>query len=259
MASQENDNRTSAPKPARTRKTSTAAPRRRRQGRPPLGDAGPDATRNALLDAATKLFARLGYEPVTTGAIAAEAGVTQSIVHYHFGSKQKIWEAAIDRLMAERIAFYENLAEKPGGMDPLTRLKLLTKGLVYANAHNPDFARVTVHEGSVPGDRMHWLVESYMKTAFDKFEGAIRDAMAAGAIREMPLRDVTLIIVFGASLIFTFSGMIERMYGTPLTDPEAATSYADSFIDIVFNGLKPDGAPGAAPLPFRVPGQTAQG
>ena len=85
MASQENDNRTSAPKPARTRKTSTAAPRRRRQGRPPLGDAGPDATRNALLDAATKLFARLGYEPVTTGAIAAEAGVTHSIAHYHFG------------------------------------------------------------------------------------------------------------------------------------------------------------------------------
>lgn len=222
------------------------APRRRRQGRPPADPSAPDATRNALLDAATRLFARLGYEPVTTGAIAAEAGVTQSIVHYHFGSKQKIWEAAIDRLMVERIAFYDTLAEKPGttgsgGSDPLTRLKLLTRGLIAANAHNPDFARMTVHEGSVPGDRMQWLVDSYLKTAFDKFEAAIRDAMAAGAIREMPIRDVTCIIVFGASLIFTFSGAVEKMYGTPLTDPEASTSYADSFIDILFNGLMPAG------------------
>ena len=40
--------------------------------------------REILLEAATKLFAKYGYEKVTIKAIAEEAGVTSGMISYYF-------------------------------------------------------------------------------------------------------------------------------------------------------------------------------
>ncbi|WP_204350376.1 TetR family transcriptional regulator, partial [Klebsiella pneumoniae] len=55
-------------KPARLDSLSTA---KRTPGRPRRSaDVPPENTRDSLLDAAIVLFARYGYDPVTTGAVA---------------------------------------------------------------------------------------------------------------------------------------------------------------------------------------------
>ena len=51
-------------------------------------------TRQALLDAACKLFAEHGFEAVSTRMIADEAGVNLGGIHYHFGSKHDLYVAA---------------------------------------------------------------------------------------------------------------------------------------------------------------------
>src|SRR5690348_6702343 len=51
--------------------------------------------RQQLIDVATKLFARTGYEATTTAAIAIAAGVTEPILYRHFKSKQELFVAIV--------------------------------------------------------------------------------------------------------------------------------------------------------------------
>jgi AcrR family transcriptional regulator len=51
--------------------------------------------REQLIEVATKLFARGGYDATTTAAIAEAAGVTEPILYRHFDSKQELFVAIV--------------------------------------------------------------------------------------------------------------------------------------------------------------------
>jgi AcrR family transcriptional regulator len=78
-----------------------------------------DASREAILDAAERLFAEQGFGDTATGAIAQAAGVSQSQIHYHFDSKRKLWDAVFNRRFAEYYAVQSETLDKPGvaGLD----------------------------------------------------------------------------------------------------------------------------------------------
>ena len=52
-------------------------------------------TRKALINAAGELAADRGFASVSTRAIALLAGVNVGSIHYHFGSKEKLFEAVV--------------------------------------------------------------------------------------------------------------------------------------------------------------------
>lgn len=65
-------------------------------------------TRERILDAAERLFARRGFHGVSIRDITGEAGVDVALANYHFGSKQGLLESVVERraedLNAERLA-----------------------------------------------------------------------------------------------------------------------------------------------------------
>ena len=66
-------------------------------------DAGPKrkrdaaATREAILEAATRRFATQGYERAGAREIAADAGVTAALVNRYFGSKEALLRSRMIR------------------------------------------------------------------------------------------------------------------------------------------------------------------
>ncbi|MCJ7600062.1 MAG: TetR/AcrR family transcriptional regulator, partial [Desulfobulbaceae bacterium] len=50
-------------------------------------------TREALINAAGELAAEVGFASVSTRAIAVLAKENAGSIHYHFGSKEKLFEA----------------------------------------------------------------------------------------------------------------------------------------------------------------------
>jgi AcrR family transcriptional regulator len=69
----------------------TADIERRRPGRP----AGASDNRERILDSARELFARNGIDKTSIRAVAAAAGVDPALVHHYYGTKQKLFTAAI--------------------------------------------------------------------------------------------------------------------------------------------------------------------
>jgi AcrR family transcriptional regulator len=68
----------------------SARPRRRR-------DAA--ATREAILEAATRRFATEGYQRAGAREIAADAGVNAALINRYFGSKEKLFAEVIERAL----------------------------------------------------------------------------------------------------------------------------------------------------------------
>ena len=63
----------------------------------------------ALLDAAERLLAEVGYAGITTRRLAEAAGVNHGLVHYYFGSNENLLVRALERFTDGLIARQRDL------------------------------------------------------------------------------------------------------------------------------------------------------
>jgi AcrR family transcriptional regulator len=73
-------------------------------------------TRETLLDAAEEIFVRRGVPGASMEEIAAEAGFSRAAIYAHFGSKDELLLAVMDRFITRQI---EQLGQLVGGHDPV--------------------------------------------------------------------------------------------------------------------------------------------
>lgn len=85
------------------------------------------ATREKIIKAASRAFARGGYDGASIRAIVADADVNQAAINYHFGSKEGLYravlQAAVRALMSDGDA-----AESPGMLSRQTALRRFVRG-----------------------------------------------------------------------------------------------------------------------------------
>ncbi|MEU9339529.1 TetR family transcriptional regulator [Streptomyces sp. NPDC048290] len=109
------------PKPSRPTPPETPV---RRRGRPSRSDSadGP-ATRDRILGAAREEFAERGYDKTSVRGIAKSAGVDSALVHHYFGTKEQVFEAAIEVVVAPALAAPDVVVQGPpdGAGERLTR------------------------------------------------------------------------------------------------------------------------------------------
>jgi AcrR family transcriptional regulator len=73
-----------------------------------------EATRLRILDAARDVLVERGYSGTSTRAVAERAETQLSLVHYHFGGKQHLLVAVLERQNEELLARQRRLYAEPG-------------------------------------------------------------------------------------------------------------------------------------------------
>ncbi len=137
-----------------------------------------DATRARIIDGAFALFVEKGFAAVSMREIAAASGVTKSLIHHHFGSKEGLWEAVKEHSFAHYA--HEQLAELEQA--PSADARLLRDGVVkyfHYLRDNPAVVRLLAWshiEGDASCGRMD---AELMRLGAER----IRQAQAAGAVR----------------------------------------------------------------------------
>jgi len=91
----------------------------------------PDVTRARLVDNALHLFARHGYDGVTTRTLSAAANTNISSIAYHFGGKEGLYDAVFAQVRAD---FQKSL---------MPALTSLSHGVAVAGRDKKSLARVT--------------------------------------------------------------------------------------------------------------------
>lgn len=137
-----------------------------------------ESTAHALLDAAEAAFAREGVEHVSLRAIMRAAGANPAAVHYHFGSREALAEAVLDRLLeplqARRTALLEAAVADCHGQVPLRRLldALVRPDLELAldvDDRNPGAAGIVGAIYTQPADFVRARVEASFAPVAERF------------------------------------------------------------------------------------------
>jgi len=81
----------------------------------PVRDA--EATREALMDAATELFAARGFDGTRVEQIAEIAGVNKALISYHFGGKAGLYNEILAQSFAEAHRRFKAIDESEAAAD----------------------------------------------------------------------------------------------------------------------------------------------
>jgi len=136
--------------------------------------------RRKILDAAEKSFARSGYEGAGMRRISLEAGVAQALIHYHFGTKERLFEAVVARRSGEinrqreqRLDALFKECENPALEDITDALLRPTIEVGHRLAHSTnDFARILVAIANSADKRSTDLAQRYYDPIARKFIAA---------------------------------------------------------------------------------------
>ena len=194
--------------------------------------------RQAIVDAATQLFARRGFSGVSVQEIADAAGTHKTTVLYHFASKDALHEAVLDEAL-DRVV--EVTREFLAGEFKRARVAFLLDQMHAFYAEHPAVAWLLQRELIEPGGSEAYFarfVEPIYKPALASLEAAKR----AGLIRDIDaaffIHD-THITLIG---YFCNKELLERL--RPGVDPysvESLIARREFLIDRIFRQLTPDG------------------
>ena len=108
-------------------------------------------TKERILDEALRQFSQKGYDGTNIRELTASLGLVKSSLYKHFNSKEDIWNALLDKM----IAYY---AEHFGSAENLPPVPDSLEGLVEMTMHMVDF---TVHDERVVMTRKLLSIEQY--------------------------------------------------------------------------------------------------
>ena len=110
-----------------------------------------NGTKERILTKALELFSQKGYEGTNINELMESVGLVKSAMYRHFDSKEAIWNALLDRL----IAYYEERFGSPGRLPPVPEAQeeLLAMTMRMVN--------FTVHDETVVMTRKLLTIEQY--------------------------------------------------------------------------------------------------
>jgi TetR/AcrR family transcriptional regulator len=168
---------------ARKPTTARARPRsgatRRSRGRPSGGDA---AVREALLEAARRLFLARGFSAVSIRELAAAAGANPAMIHYYFGDKLGLYRAMLETAVVPfRAALEEMRTRNTGeGFD----IRVLIRLYMHTLAANPWIPQLIVQEVLAEGGRFRsQFIENFAGRLAPMFVEVLEREQAAGRLR----------------------------------------------------------------------------
>lgn len=142
------------------------------------------AYREAILDAATRVFGRLGFQDAKMADIAAEAGVAAGTVYNYFKNKEEVFRSILERThdaVYQRIMVHQQIA------DPIERMRASTReAFAFLEEHGAlfllyvsiggafDWAQKRVEQALMNENHARYLALSH---------ATLRDAAERGLVR----------------------------------------------------------------------------
>jgi AcrR family transcriptional regulator len=167
-----------------------------------------EATRAALLEAATALFFERGFGGTALEDVAAAAQVTRGAVYHHFTNKRQLFEAVLDALETQA---KERVTAATAGVDDPWQAAMTGLDAFLDQCCDPVYGRLVWQEGPVALGWARW-VECEEEHAYGLIEGFVR-----------ALRDAGLIEVGSLDLATRFCFHLLGAAGQALADADEAS------------------------------------
>ena len=209
-----------------------------------------NGTRERVLDAAERLFSERGIDATSLRALTREAGVNLAAVHYHFGCKDALLDAVVDRrarpINDERIAELARARERANAAGPTVE-DILTaflmpgvRSLEAFGEARAQFSRLVARIEAQPPAKL----ESLWRKHFGEVGRLFLEALQR-ALPQLPAQLIAERFRFSlGTLSHLFSGNfdLDIIPGHP-TQPAGDALRAASAIEFLAAGLKAPPSP----------------
>ena len=222
--------------PTKTRTASSRSPTVRKTG---VREQAAQTTRDNILKAATKVFARYGYEGGSVEKISKAAKSFDRMIYYYFGSKEGLFIEVLEETYRRM-----NDAESKLDLDtakPVEALQAVIRFVVGYYRKHPEFVTLlnteNLHKGKHISKSMR--AREYSSPAVSVIEQVLAAGVASQEFRaDLRARDLYLLIAsmgyFYQSNRYTLSAFL----GEDIDQPEAVAHWDEFMIDTVLRTVR---------------------
>ena len=192
-----------------------------------------EATCACILCSARELFAQKGYAATSTAEIARAAGVTKSLIHHHFGGKEKLWIRALDSLFEEEERLLSSVLESGNPTAEFVAESMARLFTLYRD--RPELTRLMAWQ---------YLDETSVDECPNQAMRIGLDLFAAGQQLGVVRSDIE-----PANAVLMLMGLIEfyfqardtkgQLMGQELATPEAEQAYLQDAVRVFLQGMRP--------------------
>jgi AcrR family transcriptional regulator len=193
-----------------------------------------DPTRDRIVAAAADLFSERSFDGATTREIARRAGVTQPLLHYHFRSKEELWQAAVDSLFELLDQTMDERTDGLRGVDPITSAKLLVREFVTFSARNPQLHRIITQESKADSARMDYVVDNHVRPIYERTTAMFEALARSGAVPDIPAAHLYYILTGAGPTMFVLAPECRRLSGLDPSADEVIEAHADAVCQLLF-------------------------
>jgi AcrR family transcriptional regulator len=197
-----------------------------------------DRTREAILDAAEALFAQKGYEATSLQEIGDRAGVSRGTPNYFFGSKEQLYHAVLERVLAAERTTVLEPQDHAGSEEELSEVSIaaaIGRFFDFLIAR-PTFLQLMEREALSGGQRLR-DIRSYPVT-LQQGQALFDAAAKQGAIRPVDSAQMLLSITALCWFPLVHAETFTRMLGLDADDPAFLQQRKQHIIELVLRSIR---------------------
>lgn len=193
----------------------------------PVDPALQERRKAQIIKAATRLFARRGFQQTDLQDVADALKVGKGTLYRYFPSKRELFQGAVDSVMnGMRAAIDAATADAP---DPLDRISLAIRAYLKFFHDHPEFVELLIQERAEFRDRPKPTYFEYREANVGRWQQIYRTLIGEGRMRDIPVDRISDVIG-------------DLIYGTMFTNYMAhrtknLVEQADDLLDILYQGL----------------------
>ena len=139
--------------------------------------------REQILDVATGLFARQGFQGTTTKRIAEGSGVTEALIFRHFTTKEELYWAVIQRKIDDTSPVERLLENLEAGGDDIEILSRVAFGVLERRAKDQTLSRLLLYSALEQHELSERFFRNYIANYFEALASFVRKGISQGRFR----------------------------------------------------------------------------
>jgi len=189
--------------------------------------------KHQILQVATELFAKRGYEGTTTREIAKRARVNEAIIFRHFPTKEDLYWAVIDAKCAAKAGLQAMVSILDAGDDLRTTFINLAETMLRRREKDPSLMRLLLFSGLENHRLSQRFFETYIVDYYEILGEHIRKRIAAGEFREINPQ----IAARGLLGMLVYHSMVQDIFGANRFQTFDLHDVAEDLTDIWLRGM----------------------
>ena len=177
--------------------------------------------REAIVEAALRVFAAGSYSGATTAGIAREAGISEPILYRHFASKRDLYVACLDAAWSRLRSAYEAKLEELGYERAVAAIAETSIEFHSSSHVRPITLWIQALSEAGEDEEIRSHLRRQLRDVHDFIADTVRRAQDAGGVPADRHADAEAWIFVGAALLLSFA---ERLGG--LFDRDALAEIA---------------------------------